>query len=236
MRIALKRIAKTLGILNLARRVRGAFRPVFEPAKPRSLVAVNKGLQWAMEWGTAEGSDYLEFGIYKGFSLWYAQAVALDANVRDMRFFGFDSFSGLPPVVGKDKGGSFFEGDFACSEETVRSFLDRNGTDWKKTFLVKGWFDQTLTPAARETYGLRTCSVCLIDCDLYESTRDVLNFIEPLLKDKTVLIFDDWSDFGNDPSKGEQKAFSEFLEKNPRIKAEPFRIQGYNGCGFIVRL
>lgn len=49
-----------------------------------------------------------------------------------------------------------------------------------------------------------------IDCDLYESARVVLRFIESLLTEGTVLIFDDWYTFRGNPNLGEQRAFREW--------------------------
>src|SRR5438094_462652 len=72
----------------------------FKPADPRLLISTLKNLQWLAQHGHAEGSDYLEFGIFRGFNLWYAQAVAPTLGIGDMRFFGFDSFFGIPPVQG----------------------------------------------------------------------------------------------------------------------------------------
>jgi O-methyltransferase len=225
-----------LGLLRAARLVRGLGAPTFVPAKPHLLVAVNKGLQLAMQYGTAAGGDYLEFGIYKGFTLWYAQAVARDAGIPDMRFFGFDSFSGLPAIQGEDENGPFFEGDFACSKDAVHSFLEMCRTDWTRTFLVEGWFDKTLTSETCREFQIRKVSVCVIDCDLYESAQCVLRFLEPVVQDKTILIFDDWSDFGSGSEKGEPKAFAEFLQRNRHIRAEPFSVTGYDGKGFVLRV
>ena len=47
--------------------------------------------------------DHLEFGVYKGYTLLHAQQSAHRADLLEMRFFGFDSFEGLPDVQGSDR-------------------------------------------------------------------------------------------------------------------------------------
>ena len=75
-----------------------------------------------------------------------------------------------------------------------------------------------------------------MDCDLYSSAVEVLEYIESMVSDNSILWFDDWGDYQDDPEKGEQLAFKEFLERNPQIKAEPFPVEGGSGAGFILRL
>src|SRR5574341_163366 len=38
--------------------------------------------------------DYYEFGLYRGYTFWYAQQCAARFGLKTMRFFGFDSFKG----------------------------------------------------------------------------------------------------------------------------------------------
>lgn len=49
-----------------------------------------------------------------------------------------------------------------------------------------------------------------IDCDLYISTKLVLNFITTLICEGTIIIFDDWYSFRRDSNLGAQKAFAEW--------------------------
>jgi hypothetical protein len=47
--------------------------------------------------------DYYEFGLYRGHSLWSAQQAADRLGISGMRFFGFDSFEGLPEIEANDR-------------------------------------------------------------------------------------------------------------------------------------
>jgi len=236
--LIVRKTLKKVGLLEPARSLKRKFIPVnnvFMPCTPHLLIAVNKGLRWCEENRLAEGTDYLEFGIFRGFTLWYAQALARDMGIRDMRFFGFDSFFGLPPTKGIDEEGEFQEAAYASPRTEVESFLNTYGVDWSRTYLVEGWFEKTLTLNTAKKYGLKRCSLCVIDCDLYESTRVVLKFIEPIIAEQCVILFDDWRSFGDDPNKDEQKAFAEFLQRNSHIRADPFVEFGGHGKGFILK-
>lgn len=185
-----RKLLKKLGLLEIMRLMKRKVLPpvnAFMPCNPHLLIAVNRSLRWIKEKGLTEGSDYLEFGIFRGFTLWYAQALANDMEIKDMRFFGFDSFFGLPPISGIDKGGDFQEGAFYCPRKDVETFLTQYGVDWNNTFLVEGEFKKILTSETIRKYNLRQCSLCVIDCDLYESARLVLTFIESLIQHQSIL-------------------------------------------------
>jgi len=152
-----------------------------------------------------------------------------------MRFFGFDSFAGLPAVRGVDLEGEFREGDYESPKEEVVRFLNQHGVDWERTALVDGWYDKTLNESTRLKHAMRRCAVAVVDCDLYESARLALGFIGTLIQGEAVILFDDWECFSGDPSRGEKRAFSELLEHNPRLRSEPFCRFGQYGRGFLVR-
>jgi hypothetical protein len=73
-------------------------------------------------------------------------------------------------------------------------------------------FDSNATPAQRQKSRLRKASVVLIGCDRHEATADVLRFVEPLIVDQTVIIFDG----GNFEQKD---ALDEFLRAHPGLSA-----------------
>ena len=55
--------------------------------------------------------------------------------------------------------------------------------------MVEGWFDETLTPERREQLALERVSLVTIDTDLYQPTRLVLEWIEPLLHIDSEIAF-----------------------------------------------
>lgn len=182
--------------------------------------------------------DYLEFGVFEGntFVLAYHTARRNGAE-KNMRFFAFDSFEGLPEINGADKGGGepFKQGTYACNPEEFSRIIRKNGVDMGRVKLVPGWFDKVLSRHTREELGIRHAAIIWVDCDLYASTVPVLDFVTDFLQDGTILIFDDWFSFRGNPDMGEQRAFREWLARNPSIKASEFhRIPGWFGNSFII--
>ena len=186
-------------------------------------LAVERCIKKTIELDTTNKGDYYEFGIFKGYTFWYAQKVAKEQGIKTMCFFGFDSFSGLPEIteIDKTQDGGLYAGQFKYPIKEVEKHLNSKGVDWKKTFLIEGFFEKTLNSGTKKKYNMDKISVVLIDCDLYQSTMKVLDFIKDMIIDKTIILFDDWNCFG-DKNKGERRAFREFLQKNKNISATEF--------------
>ncbi len=186
-------------------------------------------------WSQLEG-DYLEFGVYEGSRLSSAYYFARRNGLDSMRFYAFDSFEGLPEVTGLDAKGfqQFKEGEYACDRETFQRRIARNGLDSDKVEIVPGWFDQVLNEETKSRLPLRKAAIVWVDCDLYESTVPVLRFLTDYIQDGTVLIFDDWFCFRADASRGEQRAFREWLDEHPYLSATEFHKFGWHGNSFVI--
>lgn len=182
--------------------------------------------------------DYLEFGVFNGSSFIkafktvkqvyeeryteYIDAAGLysaeyKAEVNriwnNMRFFAFDSFQGLPSLNDLDNESKIFsKGKFSFSLEDFKINLENNSVDMNKVEIVPGWFEETCCQETIDRRDMKHASIVYVDCDLYESAKTVLNFIEPLMVDGTVLIFDDWYCFRGNPNLGEQCAFREWSQ------------------------
>jgi len=134
--------------------------------------------------------DYLEFGVSKGVSFrWWAETI----KNKDSRFFGFDTFTGLP-----EDWGSFKKGDMDNNNEIPQM------NDPRCSF-YQGLFQQTL-PLFLKTYSSGARKIIHMDADLYTSTLFVLTTISPILKKGDIIIFDEF----NVPMH-EFKAFSEWI-------------------------
>lgn len=183
--------------------------------------------------------DYLEFGVSVGRTFVAAWEHAQRAGLADMRFFAFDSFQGLPEARGVDAAGfqhaDFGPGSYACSAEEFRAILRARRIDLTRVTLVPGWYADVLTPATAAGLPLKKAAVVWIDCDFYESTVTVLDFVTPYVQEGTLLVFDDWFCFRGDPERGEQRAFREWLERNPTIRATELLRFGWHGTSFILR-
>ena len=121
--------------------------------------------------------DYLEFGVSKGISFkWWADKLTHD----DARFYGFDTFTGLP-----EDWGPFKKGDMSSGEELP--FVPGN-----RHFYYQGLFQQTLLPFLA-SYDTAKRKVIHMDADLYTATLYVLTLITPFLKKGDIIFFDEFN-------------------------------------------
>nr|NQU90841.1 hypothetical protein [Bacteroidota bacterium] len=169
---------------------------------------IEKCIDKAVELKTADIGDYCEFGIFKGFAFAYACNYARRLNLQKMRFFGFDSFKGLPDIEGLDitKDMPFYKGQYLAGKEQVMKDINKTNVDWSRTHLIEGFFNISLTYETKKKHEMNKIALCLIDCDLHSSTVSVLNFIQDMIIDNTILIFDDWNAFNKDNERGQRRA------------------------------
>lgn len=160
--------------------------------------------------------NYAEFGVSGGVSL-IAFARILKVLERGLdwkeqrEIYGFDSFEGLPKLHDHDDpkqndNEHMLEGGF-CDPEGYKHLLKFVETADNVT-LVKGWFCDTLPKFLKENPAI-TFSLVYIDCDLYESTKDVLENIWGHVSPGGIVLFDELyhKDFP-----GETLAFKEFFK------------------------
>ena len=156
--------------------------------------------------------DYLEFGVYRGSSMILSSRLAKRYGCGGMRFFAFDSFEGLPDSEGTE----FVRGEYQCSRELFTRLIQKGGVAMDKVVVVEGLYADSLTPMVKDGHRLDRAAIVHVDCDLYTSTKEVLKFVEDLVHQGSVIIFDDWHAFddgagdGEPASGGEKKAFLEW--------------------------
>ncbi len=239
-------------LVNAARRILWR---ILGPSSPdsRDYVAAYGCIRCAssfLAWNQIDG-DYLEFGVYEGRSfaeayrsIWSArERVRRFVGTDDIerwyadrpRFFAFDSFSGLPGGEA-ERHADYHEGAYSCSEARFLENIESNGVSLADVVTVPGFYDETLTAEARDRLQLRKASLITIDCDLYESTVPVLDFITPLIDQGTIIVFDDWYRYKGAPDKGEQRACNEWLARNPHIELVQYWQQGPQAVAFLVNV
>lgn len=135
---------------------------------------------------------FLEFGVHRGDSL-----IVL-SSFTDSKFYGFDSFEGLP----EDWRAPGDKSIFACE---VPKHIESDGIQ-----LVQGWFNDTLPIFVNE--HKEKASFIHIDCDLYSSTKCVFDNLKDRIVPGTVLLFDEIFGYPG-YEEHELKAFEEFLEE-----------------------
>jgi hypothetical protein len=204
-----------------------------------------------LAWNQIEG-DYLEFGVYQGDSLAAAyQAIMGQRRLLDPcssreaefeawradppRFFAFDSFQGMPAGPG-ERHVDYCPGAMASSESTFKKNIASQGVDLNRVISVPGFYDRTLTRETKQKHGLKKAALVMIDCDLYESTVLVLDFITDLVHQGTILIFHDWFRYKGSPNSGEQRACREWLANNPHLELIEYWREGPQAVAFLVNL
>jgi predicted O-methyltransferase YrrM len=136
----------------------------------------------------------LEFGVFKGTTINHLARAAPKRH-----FFGFDSFEGLPE-------------HWTGARYSPVNF-DRRGKKPRvpaNVSLIKGWFDATLPAFLAREMG--RIGFIHIDCDIYASTKTVLELTVPRLRPGALIVFDEFFNY-----KGyelhEYKAFFEVTER-----------------------
>jgi hypothetical protein len=178
--------------------------------------------------------DYFEFGLWRGKTFLYAHKMKRRYRLPDVVLRGFDSFEGLPAHE-RSKDGIWSAGQFACSEEEFRGIIRRAGVRDDEYRLVKGFYQDSLNAELDARMQGVKAAVVYIDCDLYESTLSVLDFVAKYLVNGSVVCFDDYYNNRGDPRQGEQRALAEFLARNGRLTFVPYFDYSPLGKSFIVR-
>ncbi len=123
--------------------------------------------------------QYLEFGVWEGASI--RKWCELNTHPAS-RFYGFDSFEGLPEHFTEyaPKGAFHLDGKPPIIDDP-------------RAQCVKGLFQQTLHKFL-ENFQPNGRLVVHIDCDLYSSTLFCLTVLDRLLTAGSVILFDEYRD------------------------------------------
>jgi O-methyltransferase len=127
--------------------------------------------------------DYVEFGVAEGLSM--SRWCQVNAH-PESRFFGFDSFEGLPERWTNESGVGKFSTHGAIPQ------ID----DRRLEFLV-GLFQKTV-PAFVESFHSKNRLVIHHDSDLYSSTLFCLATMDRFVTPGTIVIFDEFYDVLNE--------------------------------------
>ncbi len=121
--------------------------------------------------------NYIEFGVADGYSFrWFVQQ-----NVNPgSKFYGFDTFTGLPEDFGVYKKGKF------NTNNEVPKIQDT------RVKFYQGLFQQTV-PGFLPGLNNQGRNLVMLDADLYSATLYALTSMAPFLKKDDIIFFDEFA-------------------------------------------
>jgi Flp pilus assembly protein TadD len=136
-------------------------------------------------------------GLVLEFGVRFGNTIRQLATLTSQKIYGFDSFEGLPEVWHHEPKGSY----------TTRGEIPKVPSNVE---LIQGWFDQTL-PKFLETHS-GPVRLVNVDCDIYSSTKTVLEALAPRIVPGSVIVFDEY--IGNEHWREDEfKAFQEAVTR-----------------------
>lgn len=157
--------------------------------------------------------DTAECGVYGGASSWF---ICDHFRGSGRVHHGFDSFEGLSDPTPLD--GSYWHvGDLSVGEAEAQELLEPFGAR-----LYRGWIPERFDSVADRTFAF-----VHVDVDLYQPTRDSLEFFYPRLAPGGVILLDD---HGFTTCPGATRAAEEYMAGRPESI-----IQLTTGQAFIVK-
>lgn len=168
----------------------------------------------------------VECGVFSGNSLRACASIARDQGV-DFRFWGLDTFEGLPKLSEMDKQFAPPKASYRkrrlftdTSVDTVRQMLDEAGFG-DEIQLHAGLFKKTLPRLAEATYHFVN-----VDCDLYEPHLECLDYFYPRMAPGGIVFFDDYHSVDYPMA---HQAINKFMEEKPeRLQHLRFDVDGPN--------
>jgi len=159
--------------------------------------------------------DTAECGTFKGCSSWLIIKMN-EASSHERMHHIFDSFEGLSDPKEED-GVYWTQGTLSIGEDIVRHHLGEG--PYK---LYKGWIPERFTEIEDRMF-----SFVHVDVDLYEPTKDSLEFFYDRINPGGIFLCDD---YGFRTCPGATKSIDEFLSDKPEKM-----MALSNGGGFFIK-
>lgn len=176
-------------------------------------------------WNLVRESNKLEEGILLEIGVWRGGTGVLIAKKAQLlgikeKIYLCDTFTGVVKASDKDnfyQGGEHSDTSLQCASKLIEKL------DLKKVKFLEGVFhDET---GYRVNEKIRFCH---IDVDVFESAKEIVDFIWPKLVKGGIVVFDD---YGFDTCQGITK-----LENNLKVKKDKLIIENLNGHAIIIKM
>jgi hypothetical protein len=159
-----------------------------------------------------------ECGVWRGGSMMAIAYALLGEGKTDRDLYLYDTYEGMSPPTDADRAADGTPARVLLAEQDrdtwvwayaafdqVKANLAKTGYPAERIHFVKGKVEETIPQHSPGPLALLR-----LDTDWYESTRHELQHLFPLLRDRGVLILDDYGHW-----QGARKATDEFLDAQP---------------------
>jgi hypothetical protein len=168
------------------------------PANALTMVGINRlsNIEFCVRTIIAEriAGDLVETGVWRGGAVIFMKAVLNELSVSDRKIWAVDSYNGLPHPDKNFQADAdnklYLEKILIATLEEVKNNFNRFGLLDSEIVFVKGLFKDTLPVAPIDKIALLR-----IDCDMYESTMNVLCNLYCKVTIGGFVIVDDYNAF-----------------------------------------
>ena len=176
--------------------------------------------------------DIYQFGVATGMGLRHIAHTIKEQNLPEVNaYHGFDVFTGMPeeenePVFELNWSGGVFNELERRGVNSITDVINLLYTEWESEntaplYIYSGLYKDSLTMLSEQKQqieeNMKPALVVHIDCDLYTSTIEALDFMykHNLIQGGTVIIYDDWGGTKNwqQAHSGESRAHKEMTIK-----------------------
>jgi hypothetical protein len=186
--------------------------------------------------------DIYQFGTFQGYTLSGLFLYIKENNILFNNFIGFDSLEGLPlEKLDINNNVHWTPGQYSISDVLNKTNISVD--EYKeylfqtkkippeyenKTIIFKGFYEKSLNDDILKY--LKPALFIDIDCDIYTSTLQVLEFIfknKLYVNGKTIIRYDDWANNNMEYQTGQSKAHLDITKKY-NINCELLLKHSYN--------
>jgi hypothetical protein len=194
---------------------------------------------------------YFEFGVHRART--FTMAMSLDCFYAKHgltqgllsekegggyfdEYVAFDSFEGFPPGTHVAEHPIYVPGHVRTGEDEFLQLLKQFGQNTDRVRIVRGFFSDSLNEELASSFRSKNlkASFVTVDCNLYESYRDVLAWVDEFLQLGSILYLDDFNTFRGQQDMGPRRAWLEHCSRSS-WEFERFLDVGWCGRSFLVQ-
>jgi hypothetical protein len=176
--------------------------------------------------------DFCEFGCNTAVTFRLAhEGLTQRENPLARHMWAFDSFAGLPAQRGEfDAHPVWVEGTLVTSLEDFRRLCGEYGIPPGAYTAVPGFYADSLATASEPA----EVALAHVDCDLYTSAVEVMDWLAPRMRNGMIVAFDDYFCASADQLAGERRALIEFQREHERWRWVPYSQYWWAAQSFLI--